>query len=355
MPDSAAAVTGIHLERTAENAAEIDGLADLLGGRVGLPGMLDDLARQARPSRLGRLLGRAVDAAYTWDDHDRRDPRWWPQGISGSADAQDEVDTVAGRRLLVTTWYAKDLGEGSHGSRVTVLDLESLRYQHVLLVTPTLAPDGTSGFRPLRIHAGGLVWRGPWLHVAATARGFVTCRLDDLLRVPAAHRAGSFGHTHVLPVRFAHRARTAEGHHPMRYSFLSLDRSTGPPTLLAGEYARGAGDATRLARFALSADSWPLAAGEDGHSRPVTVEDGSVLRMQGAVVAGDRLHVTVSNGPWQPGTVRVGHVGRLRPRRLAVPMGPEDLMWWPSTDRLWTLTEHPGRRWVVSMRREWFD
>jgi hypothetical protein len=256
--------------------------------------------------------------------------------------------------VLVTTWYAKDLGEGSHGSRVTFLDLDTLRYGHVLLVTPTLDEEGRPGLEPLRVHAGGVVWRGPWLHVAATARGFVTFRLADALAV-RDDAVPAYGHTRVLPARFTYRARTAEGHRAMRYSFLSLDRDTSPPALLAGEYARGVGEATRLARFTLAADAWPLAVGEDGHSRPVTLEDGGVLRMQGATTARGRLHVTSSHGPWWPGTVHVGRPGSLRPRRLAVPMGPEDLTWWPTSDRLWTLTEHPRRRWVVSMRRDWFD
>jgi hypothetical protein len=38
-----------------------------------------------------------------------------------------------------------------------------------------------------------------------------------------------------------------------------------------------------------------------------------------------------------------------------VPIGPEDISYWPSTDLLWSLTEHPGRRWFFSMRRGWFD
>jgi hypothetical protein len=36
-------------------------------------------------------------------------------------------------------------------------------------------------------------------------------------------------------------------------------------------------------------------------------------------------------------------------------MGPEDLAYDAVTDRLWMVTEHPRRRWVVSMRRSSFD
>ncbi len=47
----------------------------------------------------------------------------------------------------------------------------------------------------------------------------------------------------------------------------------------------------------------------------------------------------------------VGQPGALRERRYAVPMGPEDLAYATGTDLLWTVTEHPHRRWVVAMRR----
>jgi hypothetical protein len=63
----------------------------------------------------------------------------------------------------------------------------------------------------------------------------------------------------------------------------------------------------------------------------------------------------VSRGPYRPGTVYAGRQGAFRRFSWATPMGPEDIAWWPSTDELWTLTEHPWRRWVISMERAWFD
>jgi hypothetical protein len=361
---AAAPTFGVHLVRTEENVAEIDALAGILGPRVGVDGVLDDLRWQARESRLGRLLGRAVTRAITWDAHDRRDRRWWPQGISTSADASDTED-VAGRRVLVTTWYSKTVGGTSHGSRVTFLDLDTLRYRHVLLVVPALDRTGRLVLKPLRIHAGGVVWIGPYLHVAATSRGFVTFRVDDIMRVPGdddrpdalgieGQRVASYGHRYVLPLRFSYRAETDEGFRGVRYSFVSLDRGSDPPTLVAGEYGRG-GDTTRLARYHLDPGTGLLATGEDGSSRPAVLEEGGVVQMQGGVVAGGRYHLTVSKGAWAPGWVYVGQPGSLRKRMFATPMGPEDVSYWPSTDELWSVTEHPRRRWVFAMRRSFFD
>ena len=248
---------------------------------------------------------------------------------------------------------------------MTFVDLESRRYRHVLLVVPVLDEDGALSLEPMSIHAGGIVWAGPNLHIAATGKGFVTARVDDIMRVAGEeprdelglrdHQVASFGHRYVLPVRFSYRAYADDGHERLRYSFMSLDRLSDPPTLMAGEYARKAGATSRLARYPLDPATWLLAEDEDGTSRPLELFDEGIRRMQGVAIARGRYHVTVSNGPWQPGSVWTGRPGSMRIHRWALPMGPEDLAYWPSTDRLWSLTEHPWRRWLVSMDRAWFD
>jgi hypothetical protein len=351
-------VEGVHLHRTGENRAEIDALAALLGGRVGLRGVLAELNRRGRAVRTRPFWppGRAVHRAFTWDREDRRTTQWWPQGISTSADASDSGD-VEGRRLIAVTWYAKDLGQGSQGSRVTFVDRDDRRYRHVLLVVPRLARDGSVQVRPLRVHAGGLVWCGGHLHVAATSRGFMTFRLDDVMRVRDADgdRVSSFGYRYVLPVRFAYQASAEEGHEKLRYSFLSLDRATSPPQLVAGEYASGDRGTRRLVHYPLDPASLLLHAGEDGISRPLRLEERGVAHTQGVAVARGSYYLTVSTGRLKPGSVYVGRPGAFRRFPMATPMGPEDLSWWPSTDELWSVTEHPHRRWVFSMRRGWFD
>lgn len=358
-------VQGVHLQRTDENVREIEALAGLLGEPAGLGGLLDDLKYDVRRSRVPRLLGRAVREAYRWDDHDERDVQWYPQGISTSADSSDTGD-IDGRRVVVTTWYSTGRDGIKRGSRVTFVDLDSGRYRHVLLVSPVFDEAGNLTLRPMSIHAGGIVWAGPYLHVAATNRGFVTARVDDIMRVAGdddhPDRFGiegtsiySFGHRYVLPVRFTYQAFTDEGHDKLRYSFMSLDRRSDPPALVAGEYAVDPDATTRLARYRLDPETWQLSTGDDGFSRPLAVDDGGVRQMQGAVIAAGRYHVTVSHGPWMPGTVCAGQPGSMRVHRLALPMGPEDLSYWPSTDRIWSLTEHPRRRWIVAMDRRWFD
>jgi hypothetical protein len=322
---SSESAPGVHLQRTDENAAEIDALAQLTGGRSGVDGVLDDLDRRAHSTW---VPGFAVDHGFTWDLADRATTTWWPQGISTSADASDTED-IRGRKVLAVSWYAKD----QQGSRISFVDLHELRYRHVLLVRPAVR-DGRVDLEPLTVHAGGIVWCGPYLHVAATAKGLFTCRIDDILRVPddawdadperigrTGDRLATHGYRYVLPVRFTYQAKNDKGTTGMRYSFLSLDRTGSTTRLVAGEYGR-ADQTTRLASFALDRESFHLSSGDDGFARPEQIEDRGERGMQGATLVDDTWYVTSSHGPWGLGSLHVGRPGAFREHRWALPMGP---------------------------------
>ncbi len=337
----------IHLRRTEENSADIDDAVERLGTRVGIGGVLGQLNRQAVRAR---VPGRAVDWGLSWNDADVHTRRWWPQGITTSADAGPGALDGAeeDRRLLLTSWYAKHPDGRNAGSRISVVDLDTLGYRHVLLVVPERGPDGGVALRPLLAHAGGLVWCGPYLHVAGTRRGLFSCRVDDVIRVDSTDDAG--GYRYVLPVRFGYDARAEDGIEQMRYSFLSLDRGTDPPALVAGEYGRDQ-MTRRLVRYPLDPGTGHLAAHEDGSSRPTRLDEEGLGHMQGAVVVDGTYYVTASRGARAAGHLHVGAPGSWRTLRRALPPGPEDITYWPSTDTLWSLSEHPGKRYVFAMRR----
>lgn len=310
--------------------------------RVGLAGLLEHLDRRGRRSPWAP--GLRVRQALTWDAADRRDRRWWPQGITGTADARltdADPDRVHGRRLLAVSWWGTGADGHNDGSRVSFYDVDTRRYQHAELVRVV---DGDTGpeLAPLRVHAGGLVWHGPWLFVAATAKGLWVCHVDDVLRRPGSRDR------FVLPVRQAWPAVTDEGTEPFRWSFLSLSRTGGEAALVAGEYARGT-KSRRLLRLPLDPSTQLPLLGTDGVARPTLVAKG-VAGMQGVVERDGRWHVTVSHGPVTPGSLLGGRPGALRRRRYAAPPGPEDLHWWPELGGLWTATEHPRRRWLVALR-----
>ncbi len=351
---------GVHLRRSGERLDEIAALEAALtdrgGRRVGLHGVLSDLNRRAT---VVRVPAPAARWGFRWDDEDVRSARWWPQGITTSAD-HDPSEVYDGRPVALVSWYSKVVGGLHKGSRISVVDLDDrrrLRYRHVLLVDPRVGADGTVDLRPVEVHAGGIVWHGEHLHVAGTARGISTFDLRDVLRVEdlgdrdrLGVGAGSFGYRYVLPVRFTYDAFTDDGHERLRYSFLSLDRSGDEPRLVAGEYGRR--DLTRrLFDFAVDPATTLLRVSEEGHAVPLSLSPEGVEGMQGAAVVGGRWYVTTSAGRLLRGSMYVGTPGRFRRRRWVLPVGVEDLAYWPSRDELWSVTEYPGRRYVFAMDR----
>jgi len=354
----------VHLERDDERVFEVELLAQAAGGRVGLDGVLASLNREAqcRP-----IPGRAVDYGFALDLADSVTLRWWPQGITTSADRSPE-ETYKGRSVVVTSSYSKTIRGLNKGSRLTffdVTDRESVRYRHVLLVEALVDEGGSVTFKPVRIHAGGIVWHGPYLHVAGTARGLFSFRLDDILRLGAGTprtvigrlddgRFAAYGHRYVQPVRFKYAAVTAKGHQGIRYSFLSLDRSGPQDQLVAGEHGRGE-QTTRLVRYDMDPATGLVSTDPEGASRPRAVDLGGIQQMQGAASIGGQLYVTQSLGRIIRGSMWVGTPGSFVQHRHALPQGAEDLCYWPSTQQLWSVSEHPLRRFVFAMDRSHFD
>ena len=357
----------MHLSRSDEWVAEVDALVSRLGGRVGLRGVLADLNRRARAVR---VPAPAALHGFRWDREDMHSPRWWPQGITTSADSLtgDADGLVDGRPILVTSSYSYSIDGYSQGSRLSFVDLTDpshIRYRHVLLVEPFLRDDGSVDVRPVMVHAGGIVWHGDYLHVSGTTRGLSSFRLDDIVRVPTGDASrlrvrdaspatvDTYGYRYVLPVRFTYDSHT-RGLPKMRYSFASLDRSTSPHGLVAGEYGRE-GMTTRLARYEIDRGTRLLRVDDEGVCRPALLEDGGVPGMQGATVVRGTWYVTTSRGRFRLGSVWVGKPGDLVEHRHELPVGPEDITYWPERDQLWSLSEYPKARYVFAMARHRFD
>jgi hypothetical protein len=331
------------------------------------------LTRRMHRLPVVRLVhGRAAQRAWSWDLGDQLTREWWPQGI-----------TWAGERLLVS-WYSRR----GVGSRVSVVDLVARRYAHV----PLLTPDG----EPLRVHAGGLAWDDGWLYVAATARGFWALHVDDLdLAVEEVAQQPSRDPGPTWRARTLHRPALPGSDQPFRWSFLDLapagwsssvettsapavegvaqqpSRNPGATQLLAGEYGRG-GKSTRLARLEIS-DGQP--------SGDLELLGEGPAGMQGVTRYADGLVVSTSAGPWTRGDVHMpagrstrgadellvesgiqrlaeqGHGATPAPAtgpesrrsRRAAPVGVEDLTR-DALGRLWTVSEHPGRRAIVQLK-----
>jgi hypothetical protein len=345
--------TGISLLRRPDRDDEVAALTARLGDRVGLTTVLDHLDRRTRRAR---VRGRAVTEGFTWDDADRTNRRWWPQGITTSADDADasgaaggstRSELYAGRRVMLVSWYAKQDNGPNPGSRISVIDLDGGSYRHVLLLDVEES-FGEVTPKALTVHAGGLAWFGGRVHVAATRRGLVVADLDDVLEVEPGPE--TFGYRFVLPVRSTYTSSIAGSIERMRYSFVAVGRDADGPLLSAGEY--GVRDqTTRLLAFRIDPATGVLAADAEGRSTPSVVVPEGLGHMQGAVLRDDTWFVTTSRSSHLRGGLHHGRPGDFASVRRALPPGPEDLTYVAGEDRLWSLAEYPRKRWVYAIDR----
>jgi hypothetical protein len=332
------------LHGTATDPHLLDAWRRDAGEPAGLGELLADLDRTARPTTLRRTR---AETAFRWDPADAADRGWMPQGITTSGDAGAD-GLVHGREVVVTSWYRHTSPRSHQAARVTVVDVTdpgSPRYRHVLLVEPAHGLHGPRT-RAVLVHAGGLVWHGDLLYVAATYGGMRVFHLADLTRAdPPFHGFG-----YLLPQRLAYRPLPGDRHR-LRFSFLSLDRTSSPPSLLAGEYSPG-DDRSRIARFRLDPVSGRLQASDSLVPAP-TAFDLDVPRMQGVACADGTYFVSTSGGRLGRGDLWTGSPEQgFRRRALALPVGPEDLSVNPARRLLWSLSEYPRRRAVFALRTD---
>ncbi len=314
------------------------------------------LSRPQRPQSAYRVDAPAPAASYgfRWSRRDCLTPRWWPQGISTSADAS-ATGRVSGRELVVVSWYAKRVRGRSLGVRLSIVDLtdrERPTYEHVMLVEPRVdAENGELRAGLVTIHAGGIAWFGSTVWVADTYGGFRLFDVADLTRVAGE---GFEGYRYVLPQRSSYTAVTGLGAQRFRFSFVSLDRTGAVPALVTGEYDN-TGASRRVARFELDPGTGGLAL-RAGVASPVALLTEGPARMQGLVSVQGRQFISTSNGRWRRGTLWTRPESESpRQRGSVLAVGPEDFAYWPQRDEVWNLSEHPPRRHVYAMPRAQFD
>jgi hypothetical protein len=299
-----------------------------------------------------------VKLAFRWNAEDEASTTWTPQGLTGSADASP-TGLVAGKRVVLVSAYHSPVGnDPNKGVRVAFVDVTnpaSPVYRWALLVTPT-GSTATPSFAPVTIHAGGLAWFGHYLYVAATGTGFRVFDLDHILPMnTGADTIGCSGgvcraglYAYAIPEVGAYVSQSKCGD---LFSFVSLDRSTSPPSLLTGEYCSGAACATalagRLRRFALDPISGRL-------SSAPTFWPTEALFMQQRQVQGAAsragVHYLSSSAP----AAGAGALYRTSLGKAATSGwidAPEDLMMDEGNGWIWCQSEGVGARVVAAMDR----
>lgn len=284
----------------------------------------------------------------TPDFDDFNTEKWMPQGISSTADAL-ESGTYEGKNGWVVSWYTGK----STSARVTFVDRSNDKYRHVLLVYP----NATDDFRAVPVHAGGIVWYGNTLWVADTKNGIRVFDLSNVWQVDSGDGVGkkagggysAAGYKYVIPQIMWYEWAPEFN---LQFSYVSLDRTTTPDSLLVGEYRN---DTTlypiRMAQWDLDYTKRRLKTDSSGLAKATWAYCVGIERMQGAVQVDGKIYISRSNGKngkgdvwgWSPGDNAKLNAGLFPP-------GPEDMSYDKRDKKVWTVTEHPGKRYIVGVK-----
>lgn len=338
-----------------------------------LPPLVDALEKIAAPATTAAIFGDlnrtatatsaapgtppGLDLAARWEAEDDDSTAWIPQGITGSADARP-TGLVDGRRIVVASWYytppaGSTYEKGVRLAFVDVTDPAAPTYRFVLLVEPKGTPQAPT-FAPVVIHAGGIVWFGNRLYVVETGKGFrvfdvsramrVATDVDEIGCASGICRAGLY--KYVLPQVGGYTSSSACS--PL-FSYVSLDRSTTPPSLLSGEYCSTTACSGPLAGRAYR---WPLdpATGllHDGKSWPSEAFLLGQTQVQGAASRNGLFFLSSSAPAGGGGALYRVKVGKSATSKYLD--APEDLMVDEANGLLWGLSEAPGARVIAGVK-----
>jgi hypothetical protein len=316
----------------AEGAAKLAGELDAATVETVLAEANRNAVRKGAPAAFGSMA--RPSEWYAFDGGDQETVDWYPQGLTCGEDSGSLSVPV-----FVVTWYYRPEA-GERGIRVSFLSPQTLKYRNALLVEAK--PDGS--YRPIDIHAGGVACYGHLLYVADTTRGLRVFDLTKVLDLRSKQgdlgdpeRIGrhggkfhAFGYRYVIPQTDAWQVVTKGA----RFSFVGVDRTTTPHTLISGEYVD---DATtgRVARWNLDLT--------DGVPRDAYVMGQK--KIQGAISHNGTWYLSQAAGSTANGKLLVHSGGEFAARPF--PIGPEDLTALGS--KVWSVTEFKGKRVVFGV------
>ncbi|MCE6998663.1 hypothetical protein LZG04_28270 [Saccharothrix sp. S26] len=343
-----------------------------------------------RGSCAASAMGSTARPADWWcfTSGDNSTQEWIPQGVSSVNDAQEDQVWGSYKGIMVS-WYDDESYVGSpanedddhvlkKGVRVSVLNTETGKYKHILLVEPVSGDNGEVSYQPVQLHAGGMVWYGRYLYLADTARGIRQFSLDAIYDLvddprgdstnkylvgyePVANKFYSHGYRYVMAQSGTWKSPTAwaggcETSGPLRNSWLSLDRAAVPDRLVTGEFCeKESGQAGRVVAWDLSdhriASSGGVATADSAFRQP-GLTGGVGNRTQGGLTTdgGTTWHFNASDGS-NPGRLRTWRLGSSWSlvRDVATAIGPEDLSAWRDTGLIWSVSEYAGKRMLYGL------
>lgn len=181
------------LRESAYYKDRIDPLAAVLPNR-NVSSLLAD-ANHANPLKSPLGVQHVVDS-FSWASSSNFDDfgttKWYPQGVTGSHDA-DASGLYDDSSVLLVSWHSDKYDNGKRGARVSFVDRSDPskpKYRHALLVYPNTDANGKPSFRGIKLasdekglHAGGIMWYGDLLYVVDTLKGVRVFNMRCILEV----------------------------------------------------------------------------------------------------------------------------------------------------------------------------
>ncbi|WP_329221982.1 hypothetical protein OG352_33020 [Streptomyces sp. NBC_01485] len=319
-PLTAVAETGkLRLTENLVPQASLDRLAAGMGRPVGVGAVLEDSDRILRdaidcsPAERGALpVSPVATRAYCWNTDDTAG--WQPGAVTTSGDADDDGAWGA-NRVILSGWSRSGGAVADRGlARVGFLnagDLNHLSYTWALLAVPEA--DGRD-YRGLVSHVSGMVWYQDKLLVTADDGGRTALYVYDMNRVQRASVVSdavgrvpggwsAHGYRFVLPAIGSYElSGGSDAPHP---ATVSLDRSTVPDTLVAGQWTLDDGDrGAHLWRYPFSTapgHSGLLATSPTGRVAASEAYETKLTGVRGVLSYGAHWYVTRAAGPRDDG------------------------------------------------------
>lgn len=258
------------------------------------------------------------------------------------------MGTYEGKDGFLVSWYMND----PNSARVSFVDRKTNLYRHALLVYPHAEDD----FRAVPIHAGGIVWYGNTLWVVDTSNGIRVFDMDNIWQVDSGDGVGkksgggysAQGYRYVIPQVMWYEWTPD---FPFRFSYISLDRTTTPDSILVGEYQPASSDKPiRMAQFDLDYKIRRLKTDADGLAKASWAYCVGIDRMQGAVQVDGTIYISRSNGENKGGDIFTWTPGGAAEITGSFPPGSEDLSYDKRSGEIYTPTEHPGKRYIIGRK-----
>ncbi|GAA2420928.1 hypothetical protein GCM10010191_35360 [Actinomadura vinacea] len=364
----------------AENL-ETTGVQDLLNQKGGRTGKWGGSCGSAAKVPAGAKV-------FCFNSADTKSKEWYPQGMTGVSDAQDDEKWGSEKPLLVS-WYDADKKAPHKSARVTFINTKDNTYRHVLLVWPYQNADGKTTFEPVGahgsdtgIHAGGIAWYGNRLYVADTNTGLRVFDMRQIFDLGKSENGSTgkpdqvglegktyygYGYRYVMPQVLSYVPNKQSGgsctaNGTPNHSWLSINR-TGSDRLVTGERCKNGNG--RVAQYQLTSDSGTndLETDAAGRATPSSVARLPVSYVQGGT-ASDGTWWFTRNVPQEEQPYAAGqnkNQGQLIQavwsngfkdvKRESASFGPEDLHCWRGANQVWALAEHPGQRAVYGMKK----